>query len=386
MQLIVTIPAHNEARTVGEVVRGALAPIDGVSRTRVFVIDDLSTDNTAAVAEAAGATVIRLRHRMGLGNVFAVALQQARLHRADIMVNIDGDGQFDPGDIARLIAPLLRDDADFVTCTRFADGHRPDMPAVKYWGNQVVVGLINRVCGYGARFTDVSCGFRAFNHEALHRLTLFGKFTYTQEVFLDLFRKNMRIVEVPLPVRGQREFGRSRVASSVLRYGMHSGMIMLRAVRDIKPLKFFGTLSLLMFLFSLGLGLGLAGWYLTTGKTSPFTSLITVDGVAVVLSFVLLTVGMLADMIGRHRQITEELLYLARRKHYDPPAAGTDRPPTAQPAADRGPSRPAGPATRRPRDGGPRPRERERERLEPVILAQQPAPRGPGPAELQDVT
>ena len=382
MKLIVTIPAHNEARTVGAVVRGALAPREGVTQTQVLVIDDLSTDNTAAVAEAAGATVIRLRHRMGLGNVFAVALQQARIRRADLMVNIDGDGQFDPAHIDQLIAPLLRDDADFVTCTRFAGGHRPDMPAVKYWGNQVVVGLINRVCGCGARFTDVSCGFRAFNHEALHRLTLFGKFTYTQEVFMDLFRKNLRILEVPLPVRGQREFGRSRVASSVLRYGLHSGMIMLRAVRDIKPLKFFGTLSLLMFLFSLGLGLGLVGWYLTAGKTSPFTSLITVDGVALVLAFVLLTVGMLADMISRHRQITEELLYLARRKHYDQGAEASASPAVPDPGVQPQPqprgrdSRP-----RRPREG-----ERLRDRLEPVILAQSAGPREVGPAKYQDVT
>ncbi len=382
MKLIVTIPAHNESRTIGGVVRGALAPLDGVAETRVFVIDDLSTDDTAAVAEAAGATVVRLRHRMGLGNVFKMALQQARTHRADLMVNIDGDGQFNPEDIAKLIAPLLRDDADFVTCTRFAQGHRPQMPAIKYWGNQVVVGLINRLCGYGARFTDVSCGFRAFNREALFRLTLFGKFTYTQEVFMDLFRKNLRIVEVPLPVRGQREFGKSRVASNVLRYGMHSGMIMLRAVRDIKPLKFFGSLSLIMFGFSVTLAVGLLGWYAATGGTSPFTSLITVNGVTLLLSFVLLTVGMLADMIGRHRQITEELLYLARQKMYHLEAeprglTGLDSAEPSDAATADEPSRP----TRVEAEGAS-----AADHLKPVIVTKAvPSPAVRASAKYQDV-
>ena len=104
-----------------------------------------------------------------------------------------------------------------------------------------------------------------------------------------------------------------------MRYGVHSGMIMLRAVRDIKPLKFFGSLSGLFFAVSLLTGGFLAVWYLLSNRTSPFTSLVTISGVALILSFVLLTVGMIADMISRHRQITEELLYLTRRNLYQAP-------------------------------------------------------------------
>ena len=317
MKLIVTIPAFNEEKTIAQVVTGALQPIDGIGSIEVLVIDDASTDNTARLAREAGATVIHIERRTGLGNVFGVALQQARQRFADIMVNIDGDGQFDPCDIPQLIGPVLGNHADFVTCTRFSPGmDRPQMPWVKYWGNQMVVGLVNRICGYGARFTDVSCGFRAFNREAMYRLTLFGKFTYTQEVFLDLFRKNMRITEVPLVVQGQRRFGRSRVASNIFQYGLHSGMIMLRAIRDIKPLKFFGSLSAATFGVSALIGFWMVFWYVWSGQTSPYTSLITISGVLVILSFVLLVAGLLADMIGRHRRITEELLYLARQRLY----------------------------------------------------------------------
>src|SRR3712207_5877016 len=121
--------------------------------------------------------------------------------------------------------------------------------------------IFNWVCG-GTCFTDVSCGFRAFNREAAYRLTLFARFTYTQGTFIDLFSKGMRIVEVPLKVRGVREHGKSRVASSILKYATNSFPIILRAMRDIQPLKFFGGIGIL---------LGLAG--MCTGGALSFSVL-----------------------------------------------------------------------------------------------------------------
>ena len=167
---------------------------------------------------------------------------------ADIIVNIDGDMQFNPADIAKLVQPLLKDEADFVTCSRFADPSlMPTMPGVKYWGNKVVTRIINWVCG-GTNFSDVSCGFRAFNREAAYRMTLFGRFTYTQECFIDLFGKGLRISEVPLKVRGVREHGKSRIASSIWKYATNSLPIILRAMRDIQPLKFFGGIGAMFFM------------------------------------------------------------------------------------------------------------------------------------------
>src|SRR2546421_9752864 len=134
------------------------------------------------------------------------------------------------------------------------------MPAVKYHGNRVVTRIINWVCG-GTNFTDVSCGFRAFNREAAYRLTLFGRFTYTQETFIDLFSKGLRMAEVPLKVRGVREHGKSRVASSIFKYATNSLPIILRAMRDIQPLKFFGGIAMALFLMgAITLGF-VGGWY-----------------------------------------------------------------------------------------------------------------------------
>ncbi|MBV8782190.1 MAG: glycosyltransferase family 2 protein, partial [Phycisphaerae bacterium] len=247
MKLIVNVPALNEEKTIAQVVNGVPRNIPGIDLTEVIVLNDGSTDRTAELAEEAGALVINIVGRPGLGAVFRTGLERAMRRGADIIVNIDGDMQFNPADIAILVQPLLRDEADFVTCSRFADpALRPTMPGVKFYGNAVVTYLINWVCG-GTNFSDVSCGFRAFNREAAYRLTLFGRFTYTQECFIDLFSKGLRIMEVPLKVRGVREHGKSRIANSIWKYATNSLPIILRAMRDIQPLKFFGGIGAIFF-------------------------------------------------------------------------------------------------------------------------------------------
>jgi glycosyltransferase involved in cell wall biosynthesis len=331
MKLVVTIPALNEEKTIAAVIGGIPRDVAGITETEVIVVNDGSTDSTAAEAAGAGAIVINLRGRPGLGTVFRTGLERAMRRGADLIVNIDGDGQFDPADIRHLLEPLLRDEADFVTCSRFADPALvPTMPAVKFWGNRAVTGIINWVCG-GTDFTDVSCGFRAFNREAAYRMTLFGRFTYTQECFIDLFGKGLRIAEVPLKVRGVREHGKSRIAGSIWKYGRNSLPIILRAMRDIQPLKFFGGIAA-----ALGLGGAVTGGIVSARylffphaymdptlhqiiykrETTPFTSLITVSGVLFTLAFLMFAVALLADMLGRHRRISEELLYLTRRRIY----------------------------------------------------------------------
>ena len=332
MKLIVTIPALNEEKTIGDVIRTIPRDIPGIDQVEVIVCNDGSTDRTAELAEEAGAIVINIVGRPGLGTVFRTGLERAMRRGADVMVNIDGDGQFNSADIAKLIRPILDDQADFVTCSRFKDpALRPTMPPVKYYGNQIVTKIINWVCG-GTDFADVSCGFRAFNREAAYRMTLFGRFTYTQECFIDLFSKGVRIVEVPLKVRGVREHGKSRIASSILKYATNSLPIILRAMRDIQPLKFFGGIAGILFAMGSVTGLFMFFWWLFNTeivlrakdgaaigwvhKTTPFTSLITVSGVLFVLAFLMGAVALLADMMGRHRKISEELLYLARRRIY----------------------------------------------------------------------
>ena len=115
------------------------------------------------------------------------------------------------------------------------------MPAVKRWGNRAMSSLISRLAGQ--EFHDVSCGMRCYSRRAALQLHLVGRFTYTQEVVLNLAFKGLRIAEVPVRVRGEREFGESRVAGNLWRYALRSAQIIFRAYRDYHPLRFFGGLA-----------------------------------------------------------------------------------------------------------------------------------------------
>ena len=148
MKLVVTIPAYNEQATVGEVISNVPKSISGIDKIEVVVIDDGSSDQTAKTAAQAGAFVHSFGHNKGLGAAFAQGIRTALAHGADIIVNIDADGQFDPKDIAKLVEPILNNNADMTTASRFADVSLiPEMPWIKKWGNKRVAGIVNQLGG-----------------------------------------------------------------------------------------------------------------------------------------------------------------------------------------------------------------------------------------------
>jgi hypothetical protein len=169
----------------------------------------------------------------------------------------------------------------------------------------------------GKKYYDVSCGFRAYSKETILRMNLFGKFTYTQETFLDLAFKNMEIVEVPLKVRGEREFGKSRVASNILKYAINTSKIIFRAFRDYKPLKFFAFLGTIFLILGLSLGSFFIYHYVNTGKFSGQLWAGFSAGFSILFSFLFFLTGLLGDMLVRIRNNQEKLLYLERVKSYN---------------------------------------------------------------------
>lgn len=238
ISVVVTMPAFNEAATVGEVIKGIPRNMAGVSSVNVVVINDGSTDDTASAAERAGAKVVGFGRNKGLGAAFAQGFRTALSMGADVIVNIDADGQFDPLDIPKLVAPIIEGKADMVTASRFADRNLiPDMPWMKKWGNKRVAHIVNRITSQELR--DVSCGFRAYSRDAALRATLLGGHTYTHEIILDLAFRGLRIIEVPVKVQGVRKFGKSKVAGNLWKYGWNSLIIILRAFRDYQPMRFF---------------------------------------------------------------------------------------------------------------------------------------------------
>jgi glycosyltransferase involved in cell wall biosynthesis len=315
-RLVVMLPALNEETTIAGVLGRIPREIEGVCDVRALVVDDGSTDRTAELARQSGAVVVSHLQNSGVGAAFSTGIEQALAMGADVIVNMDADGQFQPEDIPTLIRPILHDGYGFATCSRFADPDNiPHMPKVKLWGNRMMCRLVNAITGT-TKFSDVSCGFRAYSRDTAMRLNLYGKFTYTQETLIDLAMKGLPMTEVPLTVRGVREHGKSRVASNLWHYGFNTSMIILRAYRDWKPLVFFGIIALAFLLLGMGL-IGFVGaWWMALGQTKPYTQLITLGGMSVVLGITFGVLALVADQIGRGRRIQEQLLYLERQRFY----------------------------------------------------------------------
>ncbi|MEL7626167.1 MAG: glycosyltransferase family 2 protein [Anaerolineaceae bacterium] len=319
MKLVILIPALNEAESIASVIKAMPNEIEGVDQVSVLVVDDGSKDDTAALAKEAGATVVSHPYNQGVGKAFNTGLATALEMGADIMVNIDADGQFDPADIPLLIKPIIDGKADFVSGDRFrmADGRliRPDyMSKIKFWGNQRMSDLIGFIAG--KRYDDVSCGFRAYSKEALLRLNLTGKFTYTQESFLDLANKGLRIKTLPVDVKYFPE-RKSRVAGSIMKYTFQTAKIIFRAYRDYSPLKFFGYLGLVPFLISLALGIFVIIHYLVTGAFSPYIFVAFAAVYLFTLGILVWVIGILADMFVRIRLNQEQLLYADKKRQYN---------------------------------------------------------------------
>jgi glycosyltransferase involved in cell wall biosynthesis len=309
--LLIVIPALNEERTIGQVIRRVPRDIAGVGPVEVLVVDDGSSDRTVDESERAGARVIRHPTTRGVGGAFHSGVAYGLDHGADLIVSIDADGQFDPADIPTLIAPVVAGRANFATASRFKDpALTPQMPRVRLWGNRLMSAFISHLTGQ--RFYDVSCGMRCYDRRAALQLYLLARFTYTQEVFLNLAYRQVPIVEVPIRVRGVREFGRSRVAGSLWRYAFRTAAIIVRSYRDYRPLHFFGLIALGLLAVAAGLGGFFVLHYLSTGQFRPQTWAGVSAGACFGLAVLMLHLGVIGDMLNRHRVYLEELLYRVR--------------------------------------------------------------------------
>ncbi|MFO1491615.1 MAG: glycosyltransferase family 2 protein [Kiritimatiellia bacterium] len=316
LKLVVQIPALNEEATIADVIRRIPRDIPGVHPTEVVVVDDGSTDRTGELARAAGAHVVRHEKPRGVGAAFKSGIEKSGSLGADIILTIDADGQFNPEDISRLLQPILSGEADFVTASRFKDPALiPEMPQAKKWGNDFMARWISRLIG--KRFYDVSCGFRAYSRNAYLRLVLMGAFTYTHETFLNLAFAGVAIAEVPVKIRGVREFGTSRVANSLFRYGTRTASIILRTYRDYRPLRFFSYIAAVGALFGFGFGGFLLWWKWHSGGLFPHKWAGFASAFCLGLSIFVFLTGVVAEMLDRMRASQEELVFRVRRMEHD---------------------------------------------------------------------
>jgi len=312
-KLVVLIPAFNEERTIGSVIRAVPRRLKGILDVRILVVDDGSTDSTAERAGKAKADkIVSHPFNKGLGIAFKTGIETALKMKADIVVNIDADAQFDPRDIEKLLKPILSGKADMVTCSRFKDKRlEPKMPFIKKFGNSLFTKSINWFTG--SKFTDTQCGFRAYTREACLRLNLFARFTYTQETMIDLLHKGMRIEEVACKVQGERK-GKSRIVKHWWTYGLRAMLIVIRTLRDHKPLRFFGGMGAAVFLLGALAALWLWLRLLIEHRVDPFMWVAYAAITLMILGFLLIVLALVADMLDRQRKIQEEILYRMRKR------------------------------------------------------------------------
>ncbi|NSL53757.1 glycosyltransferase family 2 protein [Uliginosibacterium aquaticum] len=311
LRLLVAVPCLNEAATILSLVEDIPRAIDGVGAVDVLVVDDGSTDETADQARAGGATVLSHGVNRGVGAAFQSAVSYAVTNRYDLMVNIDGDRQFNPLDIPKLVTTVLNGHSDMATASRFVDpDFTPNMPRVKLIGNHMMSYLISQLVQQ--RFKDVSCGFRCYSREALLNLNLHGAFTYTQETFLDFCAKNLRIVEVPVRVVYFPE-RKSRVAGSILKYAVSTAKIIFRGYRDYHPLRFFWSISACFFVPSLLLAALFFAHYLITGQFSGYLFAGFGSAFLMTMAIVFFVVGIVTDMLDRVRSNQDRILYLLKK-------------------------------------------------------------------------
>jgi glycosyltransferase involved in cell wall biosynthesis len=207
-QLAIILPARNECAAIGDVLRRIpRADLTAAGWTPfVLVVDDGSCDDTGGVARGAGADLV-VRHEpgRGLGAALRSGLQQARLQNADAAVYLDADGEYDPAQMLRLLAPIRAGEADYVLGSRFR-GHRQGMCWQRTLGNLAFTFLTCALAG--RRLTDAQTGYRAFSGRALACAEIIHDYNYAQVLTLDLLRKRTRMAEVPIDYRVRRS-GRS---------------------------------------------------------------------------------------------------------------------------------------------------------------------------------
>ncbi|MGH3079739.1 MAG: glycosyltransferase family 2 protein [Gaiellaceae bacterium] len=202
---IAIVPALNEAATIGRVVKEIQSVDLGFE---VLVVDDGSSDGTGALAEAAGARVLRLPFNLGIGGAVQTGYRYALANGFDLAVQIDGDGQHDAGQLEVLLAPLLAGEADIVIGSRFAGVGNYRATRVRRLGMHLFAGVVSLVLRQW--LTDTSSSFRALNRRSL---SLFAAdyphgFLETVEATVLAGKYRLRVKEVPVTMR-ERELGRS---------------------------------------------------------------------------------------------------------------------------------------------------------------------------------
>jgi hypothetical protein len=314
VRVAVLVPCRNEAPTVAQVIRDFRAALPGAT---VYVFDNRSTDDTAAVARAAGAVVKREDHP-GKG---ATVRRMFADVEADAYVLVDGDGTYAADRAPALIERLVREDLDMVTAVRNAVekgayrlGHR--------FGNAFLTGLVARL--FGVRLSDMLSGYRVFSRRFVKSYpALATGFEIETELTIHALALRLPIGEVPTPYR-ERPAGSTSKLHAV-KDGIRILWTISALTRRERPVAFFGTLGSAAIVAALILAYPLFVTYLETGLVPRFPTAILCTGL-VLLGGASYASGIILSAVTRSALEVRRLAYLQQPGpcRVEAPGAGAD--------------------------------------------------------------
>lgn len=312
MKLIIQIPCLNEAETLEIALNDLPKKIDGIDEIEYLIINDGSMDNTVEVAKNWGVHyVVNFKQNKGLAKGFMAGLDACLRNGADIIVNTDADNQYCGEDIEKLVRPILDGKADIVIGERPIDETEHFSPLKKklqHLGSWTV-----RVASK-SDIPDAPSGFRAYSREAAMRLNVVSEYTYTLETIVQAGRSKMAMTSVP--VRTNPELRKSRLFSSMFGYVKRSMVTIIRSFMMYKPMKFFGTIGVLIFLAGVLLGVRFLV-FMAMGDSSGHIQSLILASTFILMGVQTYVVALQADIIAANRKILEDVQYHVRKMDYD---------------------------------------------------------------------
>jgi len=309
MKLVIQIPCYNEEQTLPLTLADLPRALPGIDAIEFLVVDDGSSDRTMEVAEALGVEhVVRLRRNQGLATAFLAGLEAALAHGADVIVNTDADNQYRGQDVERLVAPILRGEADLVVGDRGV-GTLAHFSPFKRHLQRLGSWVVQRAAGVD--IPDATSGFRAFSREAALRTLVLSEYSYTLETLIQAGARQMAVAYVPVGTNPRTR--PSRLMRSLPHYLGQSSLTIVRTYALYRPLRVFLALGGVLIVLGMLLGLRFLYFFVTSGGAAGHIQSLILAAILAIVGFQVCTIGLVADLIGFNRKILEETLFRIRR-------------------------------------------------------------------------
>jgi len=304
VKLIIQIPCYNEEQTIAKTLQDLPHSISSIDTIEIVIIDDGSTDRTLEVAKKQGVHhIVKFTQNKGLASAFAAGLDRCLGLGADIIVNTDADNQYKGSDIPRLIQPILEGKAEIVVGARQID-EIEDFSWSKKQFQKLGSYVVRKVSQ--TKIPDTTSGFRAYSREAAMHMNIISTFSYTLETIIEAGQKDIPIVSIPI---GTNKTERpSRLFKSNWYYLKRSATTIVRIYTMYQPLRVFFYTGLCSIMLGGGLSIRYL-YFMFLGEGKGHVQSVIVAGVFLLLGFIMIMIGLLADVIAANRKLLEDTLY-----------------------------------------------------------------------------